>query len=179
MYDLSWLNPTPHAIAVYASQPLSPVATHHLVGAREEGFGNRMSAPGKLVRSSRWKSGPSQGQRPLGSDWNLASCLRIGGSTLSKRFDIGHTRRNRFFFDLDPRSTLNSSRTFPRDRKTVSAWTGILGSALANGRLLQNIPASDQGSRGAVYGRRQDNRSRCRDADDVAPAGAISRMKLN
>jgi hypothetical protein len=29
MYDLSWLNPTPHAIAVYASQPLSPAATQH------------------------------------------------------------------------------------------------------------------------------------------------------
>ena len=29
MYDLSWLNPTPHAIAVNASQPLSPVATQH------------------------------------------------------------------------------------------------------------------------------------------------------
>src|SRR5215218_10903437 len=29
MADLSWLNPTPHAIAVYASQPLSPVATQH------------------------------------------------------------------------------------------------------------------------------------------------------
>jgi hypothetical protein len=29
MYDLSWLNPTPHAIAVYASQPLSPVAMQH------------------------------------------------------------------------------------------------------------------------------------------------------
>src|SRR6478752_6349337 len=29
IYDLSWLNPTPHAIAVYASQPLSPVAAQH------------------------------------------------------------------------------------------------------------------------------------------------------
>src|SRR5512139_2699812 len=29
MSDLSWLNPTPHAIAVHASQPLSPVATQH------------------------------------------------------------------------------------------------------------------------------------------------------
>jgi hypothetical protein len=29
MSDLSWLNPTPHAIAVYASQPLSPVITQH------------------------------------------------------------------------------------------------------------------------------------------------------
>src|SRR5262245_53013121 len=29
MSDFSWLNPTPHAIAVYASPPLSPVATQH------------------------------------------------------------------------------------------------------------------------------------------------------
>src|SRR3954470_714845 len=29
MSDLSWLNPTPHAIAAYASRPLSPVATQH------------------------------------------------------------------------------------------------------------------------------------------------------
>src|SRR6266403_3543351 len=32
--DLSWLNPTPHAIAVYASQPLSPVATQHSLPSR-------------------------------------------------------------------------------------------------------------------------------------------------
>src|SRR5215471_3994945 len=29
MYALSWLDPTPRAIAVYASQPLSPVTTQH------------------------------------------------------------------------------------------------------------------------------------------------------
>src|SRR5947209_5330548 len=29
MSDLSWLNPTPHAIAVYASRPLLPVAAQH------------------------------------------------------------------------------------------------------------------------------------------------------
>src|SRR6266496_3159014 len=29
MSDLSWLNPTPHAIAVYASSSPSPVATQH------------------------------------------------------------------------------------------------------------------------------------------------------
>src|SRR6266404_486375 len=29
MSDLSWLNPTPHAIAVYASRPPSPVTTQH------------------------------------------------------------------------------------------------------------------------------------------------------
>jgi hypothetical protein len=29
MSDLSWLNPTPHTITVYASQPLSPVTAQH------------------------------------------------------------------------------------------------------------------------------------------------------
>src|SRR6516165_7968889 len=29
MSNLSWLNPTPHAIAVYASHPPSPVAAQH------------------------------------------------------------------------------------------------------------------------------------------------------
>jgi hypothetical protein len=35
-----------------------------------------VSAPGKLVRSSRWKSGPSKGQRPLGSE----CCVATGDS---------------------------------------------------------------------------------------------------
>jgi hypothetical protein len=35
-----------------------------------------MSAPGKLVRSSRWKSGPSKGQRPFGSE----CCVTTGDS---------------------------------------------------------------------------------------------------
>ena len=35
-----------------------------------------MSAPGKLVRSSRWKTGPSKGQRPLGSE----CCVTAGDS---------------------------------------------------------------------------------------------------
>src|SRR5213080_2721282 len=34
MSDLTRLNPTPHAIAVYASQPLSPVATQHSLASR-------------------------------------------------------------------------------------------------------------------------------------------------
>src|ERR1700746_2626072 len=29
MSDLSWLNPTPHASGVYASQPTSPLTTQH------------------------------------------------------------------------------------------------------------------------------------------------------
>jgi hypothetical protein len=35
-----------------------------------------MSAPGKLVRSSRWRSGSSKGQRPLGSE----CCVTTGDS---------------------------------------------------------------------------------------------------
>ena len=35
-----------------------------------------MSAPGKLVRSSRWTTGPSKGQRPLGSE----CCVVTGDS---------------------------------------------------------------------------------------------------
>src|SRR5262249_44306365 len=35
-----------------------------------------MSAPGKLVRSSRWKTGPSKGQRPLSSE----CCVTAGDS---------------------------------------------------------------------------------------------------
>jgi hypothetical protein len=35
-----------------------------------------VSAPGKLVRSSRWKPGPSKGQRPLGSE----CCVTAGDS---------------------------------------------------------------------------------------------------
>src|SRR5215475_11400440 len=34
MSDLSWLNPTPHAIAVYASQPTSPLTTQHSLPSR-------------------------------------------------------------------------------------------------------------------------------------------------
>src|SRR5204863_2952888 len=34
MSDLSWLNPTPHAIAVYASRPPSPVAAQHSLPSR-------------------------------------------------------------------------------------------------------------------------------------------------
>src|SRR6266540_3057543 len=49
------------------------VSLHRL---RQRRRGDRMSAPGKLVRSSRWKSGPSKGQRPLGSE----CCVATGDS---------------------------------------------------------------------------------------------------
>src|SRR5215813_4466817 len=61
MSDLSWLNPTPHAIAVYASQPLSPVATQHslpsgrysLTWAGLPPAGSHQLAAGALIQSPR------------------------------------------------------------------------------------------------------------------------------
>src|SRR5262249_16660393 len=60
MSDLSWLNPTPHAIAVYASRPLSPGVTQHsLPSGRCPLLGpvfhrlDRTSLPGALIRSPR------------------------------------------------------------------------------------------------------------------------------
>src|SRR5436309_14583933 len=45
MSDLTRLNPTPHAIAVYASQPLSPVATQHSLPSRTLPFTSAGLAP--------------------------------------------------------------------------------------------------------------------------------------
>src|SRR5437763_16909398 len=66
MSDLSWLNPTPHAIAVYASQPLSPVTTQHsLPSGRCPLLGpdfhrlDRTSLPGALIRSPRRRAQPT------------------------------------------------------------------------------------------------------------------------
>src|SRR5262249_31481377 len=60
MSDLSGLNPTPHAIAVYASRPLSPEVTQHsLPSGRCPLLGpvfhrlDRTSLPGALTRSPR------------------------------------------------------------------------------------------------------------------------------
>src|SRR5881392_3277863 len=59
--DLSWLNPTPQAIAVYASQPPSPVATQHSLPSRTLPFnlGRTFTGwiapalPGALIRLLR------------------------------------------------------------------------------------------------------------------------------
>src|SRR5207244_2587212 len=61
MSDLTRLNPTPHAIAVYASQPLSPVATQHSLPSRTLPFtwaglspaGSHQLAAGAPIRSPR------------------------------------------------------------------------------------------------------------------------------
>src|SRR5712671_3748469 len=59
----------------------------HLLGAaRPRRRGDRMSAPGKLARSSRWKTGPSKGYRPLGSE----CCVAPGGSGREAYRAIAH-----------------------------------------------------------------------------------------
>src|SRR6266516_2288991 len=79
MSDLSWLNPTPHAIAVYASQPLSPVATQHsLPSGRYSLLGPDFTStgwiapalPGALIQSPR--------RRGRGASAALASRLSVG-----------------------------------------------------------------------------------------------------
>src|SRR5262245_16930338 len=68
MSDLSGLNPTPHAIAVYASRPLSPEVTQHsLPSGRCPLLGpvfhrlDRTSLPGALTQSP-----PRRGARSVG-----------------------------------------------------------------------------------------------------------------
>src|SRR6266480_7503856 len=67
MSDLSWLNPTPHAIAVYASSPLSPVATQHsLPSGRYSLLGPDLyEAP--FVKNLFWT-------RQKSSSWGWRSC---------------------------------------------------------------------------------------------------------
>src|SRR5262249_18785586 len=75
MSDLSWLNPTPHAIAVYASRPLSPVAAQHSLPS------GRYSLLGpvfhRLDRTSLW----------------LAHSFDHLGSAEQKRFRDGEAER--------------------------------------------------------------------------------------
>src|SRR5262249_41751304 len=68
MSDLSGLNPTPHAIAVYASRPLSPGVTQHsLPSGRCPLLGpvfhrlDRTSLPGALIRSPRRRARAGSG----------------------------------------------------------------------------------------------------------------------
>src|SRR5215813_5523974 len=115
MSDLSWLNPTPHAIAVYASQPLSPVATQHslpsgrysLTWAGLPPAGSHQLAAGALIRSPRRRAHSVGGSLSAGAvlrlilSWYLIgawtgrsagfSRLRISLTTASGAFEaIGY-----------------------------------------------------------------------------------------
>src|SRR3954463_5440245 len=90
MSDLLWLNPTPHAIAVYASQPLSPVATQHsLPSGRYSLLGpdfHRLDRPSfawrtHSITSSACASSVAGTSRPSA----LAVCRLITSSNLAAR----------------------------------------------------------------------------------------------
>ena len=92
MSDLSWLNPTPHAIAVYASQPLSPVATQHSLPS------GRYSLLGpvfhRLDRTSfAWRTHSITSSARASSVGGTVSSEHPGGSRKPERpltpFDIG------------------------------------------------------------------------------------------
>ena len=51
-----------------------------------------MSAPGKLVRSSRWKTGPSKGQRPLGSECCVTDSGREAYTAIAWGVGLSHER---------------------------------------------------------------------------------------
>src|SRR5215813_8354929 len=85
MSDLSWLNPTPHAIAVYASQPLSPVATQHsLPSGRYSLLGPDFH---RLDRTSfAWRT-HSITSSPLFAERNVMECRRDDDGLF--RLDVG------------------------------------------------------------------------------------------
>src|SRR5438105_15841616 len=85
MSDLTRLNPTPHAIAVYASQPLSPVATQHSLPSRTLPFtwagfppaGSHQLAAGAPIRSPRRRARASR-ELQLREHVEGAGIVRIG-----------------------------------------------------------------------------------------------------
>ena len=87
MSDLSWLNPTPHAIAVYASQPLSPVATQHsLPSGRYSLLGPDFH---RLDRTSfAWRT-HSITSSARASSFGDFEAERLGGFQVDDQFELG------------------------------------------------------------------------------------------
>src|SRR5437588_5959609 len=88
MSDLTRLNPTPHAIAVYASQPLSPVATQHSLPSRTLPFTWAGLSPAGshqlcLAHSFKYLVGAREGERlgDLEIDDQLTSSCCVGACT--------------------------------------------------------------------------------------------------
>jgi hypothetical protein len=87
MSDLSWLNPTPHAIAVYASRPLSPVAAQHsLPSGRYSLLGSdfhRLDRTSlRLAHSLNHLVGATEYYRRIDNPIGLAACKLMMNSNL-------------------------------------------------------------------------------------------------
>src|SRR5437667_9249305 len=88
MSDLSWLNPTPHTIAVYASSPLSPAATQHsLPSGRYPLLGpdfHRLDRTSlRLAHSLDHLVGTCEQRR-----WHVEA-ERLGGLAIDHQFELG------------------------------------------------------------------------------------------
>src|SRR5437879_1387270 len=86
MSDLSGLNPTPHAIAVYASHPLSPMATQHsLPSGRYSLLGPDFH---RLDRTSfAWRTH---------SITSSASASNLGGMSILSAFAVARLKTNSY-----------------------------------------------------------------------------------
>ena len=87
MSDLSWLNPTPHAIAVYASRPLSPVATQHsLPSGRYSLLGPDFH---RLDRASfAWRTHSITSSARASSDGGIVEAERLGGLEVDDQLEF-------------------------------------------------------------------------------------------
>src|SRR5438093_11691201 len=88
-----WLNPTPHAIAVYASQPLLPVATQHSLPSGSYPY---------LGRTSTGWIAPA-----CGSITSSANASTLAGT-------LNPTSRRRLEIANDPEPVGSLSRFIPR-----------------------------------------------------------------
>src|SRR5829696_5979130 len=91
MADLSWLNPTPHAIAVYASQPLSPATTQHsLPSGRYSLLGPDLHRQDRT--SFAWRTHSITLSARNCTEFGTAS-ERLGSLNVGHKFELAHAVR--------------------------------------------------------------------------------------
>src|SRR5262245_693533 len=109
--DLSWLNPTPHAIAVYASQPLSPVATQHsLPSGRYSLLGPDLHRLDRTSFAWRTHSITSSARASSVGGTSRPSALAVLRLMTSSNFVGACTGRSAGFSPLNMRSTYDAAR---------------------------------------------------------------------